>query len=111
MKTVFADTGYWIALLDPQDTLHPKAIQCSTSLVQATVYTSEMVLSEFLNHFAKRGVFLGRAAVNFIYCFGDSYSWQHFLYWGLSDSSALSTIDHIFISWTCFSLHLPPSRV
>jgi predicted nucleic acid-binding protein len=26
MKTVFAETGYWIALLDPQDTLHSKAI-------------------------------------------------------------------------------------
>ena len=65
MKTVFADTGYWIALLNPQDTLNPKAIQCSMSLAQATVCTSEMVLAEFLNHFAKRGEFLRRAAVNF----------------------------------------------
>jgi predicted nucleic acid-binding protein len=31
MKTVFADTGYWIALLDSQDTLNAKAIQCSMS--------------------------------------------------------------------------------
>jgi uncharacterized protein len=66
MKIVFADTGYWIALLDPQDTLNPKAVQCSMSLTQATIYTSEMVLTEFLNHFAKRGEFLRRAAVNFI---------------------------------------------
>ena len=66
MKTVFADTGYWIAILDPQDTLNPKAIQCSISLTLATIYTSEMVLTEFLNHFAKRGKFLRRAAVKFI---------------------------------------------
>jgi predicted nucleic acid-binding protein len=66
MKTVFADTGYWIALLDPQDTLNPNAIQCSMNLAQATICTSEMVLTEFLNHFAKRGEFLRRAAVNFV---------------------------------------------
>jgi len=67
MKTVFADTGYWIALLDPQDTLHAKAIQCSKSLPQVIIYTSEMVLTEFLNHFAKRGEFLRRAATRFVY--------------------------------------------
>lgn len=67
MKTVFADTGYWIALLDPQDTLNSKAIQCSMSLVSAKICTSEMVLTEFLNHFAKRGKSLRRAAVHFIY--------------------------------------------
>jgi predicted nucleic acid-binding protein len=66
MKTVFADTGYWIALLDPQDTLHSRAIQSSTSLSRVTIYTSEMVLTEFLNHFAKRGEFLRRAAIKFI---------------------------------------------
>jgi uncharacterized protein len=32
MKTLFADTGYWIALLDPQDTLHQKAIHVSSAL-------------------------------------------------------------------------------
>jgi predicted nucleic acid-binding protein len=34
MKIVFADTGYWIALLDPQDTLHQKAVNLSLSLAQ-----------------------------------------------------------------------------
>ncbi len=67
MTMYFADTGYWIALLDPQDTLNSKAVQYSTSLAHATVYTSEMVLTEFLNHFAKRGKFLRRAAVNLIH--------------------------------------------
>ena len=66
MKTVFADTGYWIALLDPQDTLHQAAVQCSANFAQATICTSEMVLTEFLNHFAKRGQFLRQAAVTFI---------------------------------------------
>jgi predicted nucleic acid-binding protein len=40
MKTVFADTGYWIALLDPQDTLHSKAINLSITLMQVQIVTS-----------------------------------------------------------------------
>jgi predicted nucleic acid-binding protein len=66
MKTVFADTGYWIALLDPQDTLHPKAITLTLALSQAQICTSEMVLTEVLNHFAKRGQFLRQAATALI---------------------------------------------
>ncbi len=66
MKSVFADTGYWIALLDPQDTLHPKAINVSIILTQAQIYTSQMVLTEILNHVSKRGNFLRYAAANLI---------------------------------------------
>ncbi len=66
MRMVFADTGYWIALFDPHDTLNSKAIECSKILINMTIHTSEMVLTEFLNHFAKRGEFLKRAAVQFI---------------------------------------------
>ena len=66
MKTVFADTGYWIALLDPQDTLHSKAINLSITFKQVQIVTSEMVLTEILNHFSKRGNFLRYAAANFI---------------------------------------------
>ena len=66
MKTVFADTGYWIALLDPQDTLHSKAINLSITFTQVQIVTSEMVLTEILNHFSKRGNFLRSAAANFI---------------------------------------------
>jgi predicted nucleic acid-binding protein len=40
--------------------------QSGMSLAQATICTSEMVLTEFLNHFAKRGEFLRKAAVRFI---------------------------------------------
>jgi hypothetical protein len=50
------DTGF--ALLDPQDTLHQNAIQLSVALAQEQACTSEMVFTEVLNHFAKRGNFL-----------------------------------------------------
>jgi uncharacterized protein len=66
MKTVFADTGYWIALLDPQDTLHQKAVHLSIALAQEQICTSEMVLTEVLNHFSKRGISLRQAAVALI---------------------------------------------
>lgn len=72
MKTVFADTGYWIALLDPQDTLHSKAINLSITLTQVQIITSEMVLTEILNHFSKRGNFLRYAAASFIESLQDN---------------------------------------
>jgi uncharacterized protein len=57
------DTG---AILDPQDTLHSKAINLSITLTQVQICTSEMVLTEILNHFSKRGNFLRYAAANLI---------------------------------------------
>ena len=32
MRVVFADTGYWVALLNPRDELHYKATELSNSL-------------------------------------------------------------------------------
>jgi predicted nucleic acid-binding protein len=55
MTAVFADTSYWIALLNPQDSLHPKATKLSTFLRRTRILTSEMVLVEFLNDFSGRG--------------------------------------------------------
>jgi uncharacterized protein len=67
MKTVFADTGYWIALLDPQDTLHQKAIDQSIALAQEQICTSEMAFTEVLNHFSKRSNILKRSAAALIH--------------------------------------------
>ncbi len=66
MKTIFADTGYWIALLDPHDTLHRKAIDRSIALAQEQICTSEMVFTEVLNHFGKRSHLLRQAAAALI---------------------------------------------
>src|SRR3978361_2148743 len=63
MTAVFADTSYWIALLNPQDPLHSKATQLSTFLRRTRILTTEMVLVEFLNDFSGRGQNLRRAAV------------------------------------------------
>lgn len=62
MRNVFADTGYWIALLNPRDELHTRAKEVSISLSPLAIITSEMVLTELLNSFAARGIHLRQAA-------------------------------------------------
>ncbi len=55
MKPVFADTGFWVALLHKKDRWHQQAIKISQNLQsqKKNIVTSEMVLTEFLNFFSK----------------------------------------------------------
>jgi uncharacterized protein len=62
MERVFADTGYWIALLNPRDDLHEKASATSRDYSSDQIVTSEMVLTEFLNSFSDYGPRLRAAA-------------------------------------------------
>ncbi len=64
MKTVFADTGYWIAIVNPRDELHQKAKQITTSSLR--IITSEIVFGELLTGFSNKGEPLRRAAVQLI---------------------------------------------
>ncbi len=66
MNTVFADADYWIALLHPYDQLHDRALDVSKGLGRATIITSEMVLTEVLNYFSKRGPELRQVSVEFV---------------------------------------------
>ncbi len=66
MRVVFADTGYWVALLNPHDDLHSKAVQLSKDIQPAHIFTSEMVLTEVLNDFSDRGDHFRQTAVNLI---------------------------------------------
>ena len=47
-QTVFADTGYWIALLDSSDEWHNRAQAVTAKLGSVQIVTSQMVLVEFL---------------------------------------------------------------
>jgi hypothetical protein len=51
MSRVFADTYYWIALLNDRDEGHAAAQAASQSLVQATIITTHKVLAEVLTYF------------------------------------------------------------
>jgi predicted nucleic acid-binding protein len=53
MTRVFADTAYWIALLNPRDQLHSRSIEASRRLPAARIVTSDWVLTELLNSFAE----------------------------------------------------------
>lgn len=62
MKRVFADTAYWVALLNARDDLHEKAKAISSSIGAARFITSEMVLTELLNYFGGKGERLRKMA-------------------------------------------------
>jgi predicted nucleic acid-binding protein len=66
MNAVFADAGYWIALLNPRDQLHTKALTISNSLQGRTIITSQMVWTEFLNHYAALGQSFRQHAVQVV---------------------------------------------
>lgn len=55
MRKVFADTSYWIAMLNPRDELRAKAEEVSSQFASWMVVTSEMVLVELLNSFSDKG--------------------------------------------------------
>ena len=57
----FADSGYWIALLNPDDGLHDKACLLSARTNEFHVVTSEMVLTEVVNYFSSSRPSLRRA--------------------------------------------------
>ncbi|NEO82714.1 MAG: type II toxin-antitoxin system VapC family toxin [Spirulina sp. SIO3F2] len=66
MKHIFVDTGYWIALIHPDDDLHEQALRVTEQVLPAELVTTELVLNELLNAFSKRGVRFRQAAVGLI---------------------------------------------
>jgi predicted nucleic acid-binding protein len=69
MNGVFADTGYWIALFNPRDQLHAKAVTASQVLQGRQIVTSQMVVTEFLNHYAALGQPFRQRAVQVVRSF------------------------------------------
>ncbi len=55
MTPLFADAGYWIALFNPRDHLHEKAIAVARATQNRSIITSQMILVEFLNYYAAFG--------------------------------------------------------
>jgi predicted nucleic acid-binding protein len=66
MRTVVADTSYWIALINRVDNVHQRAMAVSSQLGQFQTITSDMVLAEVLNYFAGRGSQLRGVAVSMV---------------------------------------------
>jgi predicted nucleic acid-binding protein len=65
VKVVFADTFYWIAIADPQDSWHTIANKVSESLGKVILLTTDEVLIEFLTALRKEK-FLREVAVKMV---------------------------------------------
>ena len=66
MKILFADTSYWIALLNPHDELNRKAQKVSEEQQPFRIITTEMVLVAFLAYVSKGGEHFRKRAVETI---------------------------------------------
>jgi predicted nucleic acid-binding protein len=66
VKRLFADTAYWIALTNSFDQYHAKAIAVSSALGHCRLFTTEAVLTEFLNALADKGPHVRAAAVEMV---------------------------------------------
>jgi uncharacterized protein len=52
MRQIFADTSYWMGLVNPRDQIHQKAVSVSRQLSSESLVTTDMVLAEVLNSFS-----------------------------------------------------------
>jgi uncharacterized protein len=67
VKLVFADTVYWIALINPKDEWRDQARSATTALLSdAQIITTDSILIEVLNFFAEHGHEARRRAVSAI---------------------------------------------
>ena len=55
MREIFADTGYWVALIRRRDELHDIARRITDELPPHRIVTTEMILVELLNVMSKGG--------------------------------------------------------
>ena len=62
MNTVFADSVYWIARINPEDQWHRKAVAARQRHPDAAVVTTEDVLVEVLTYFGGLGPDVRRTA-------------------------------------------------
>jgi predicted nucleic acid-binding protein len=54
-RTLFADTFYWIAIIDPRDAYHGAALALVSALGAVRLVTTDEVLVEVLNYFSGMG--------------------------------------------------------
>ncbi len=66
MRRVFADTYYWIALLNDRDQGHAAAMAISQTLSQATVVRTQEALSEVPTYFCEHGRHVRQTVTAFV---------------------------------------------
>jgi uncharacterized protein len=63
-ELIFADTFYWVALLNPRDAFHSQAIAITAKIGSTKIITTDEVLTEVLNFLSESGANLRKRAVN-----------------------------------------------
>lgn len=66
MKQIFADTFYWIALINQRDNWHNKAIKITANLDNVEIITTDEILIEVLNFLANHGTQMRKRTIQFI---------------------------------------------
>ena len=72
MSALFPDAGYWIALWNPRDALHQKALTIADGLGASAVVTTQLVLTEALDAMAGIGEFRRRFAAQMVQALEDN---------------------------------------
>jgi uncharacterized protein len=62
VRAVFADTFYWVALTNPDDTRYRDAVAMDKTLTDTLIFTTDEVLVEFMTFFSADPWQRGRAA-------------------------------------------------
>jgi predicted nucleic acid-binding protein len=62
-RLLFADTFYWVALLNPRDAFHAAVLSYSRTLMGARVVTTDEVFTEALNYWSSAGPYWRGLAV------------------------------------------------
>jgi uncharacterized protein len=52
VTALFADTFYWIALADSNDSAHRRALEITADRATSSIVTTDEVLTEYLNYFS-----------------------------------------------------------
>jgi predicted nucleic acid-binding protein len=63
MKPVFADTFYWIALVNPRDNWHQTVLNYTYDHPNQTIITTDGIVEEVLNYASSRGFLMKQKAL------------------------------------------------
>lgn len=66
MKRCFIDAGHLIALINPKDQWHRKAVEVETKTAEDSLLTTEDVLAELLTFYAESGEFMRKTASDLV---------------------------------------------
>ena len=115
MRKIFADTSFYVGLLNRADQYHKLAVEVNKQLFGYQIYTSEMVLTEALNGVSKFGPWVRLPAVSYVHNMQDKtyvVEQTHDLFeqpltiyqryrdkgWGLTDCSSFVIMQELGIN-------------